>query len=104
VAEYEAKLQEARQRGSQERTALRQTAQTEEARLLGAATKQASQQAADPQGSRSPGKPRRPARGCAARPKRVAGRLPASAGEERLMTVRHLQTLATLLGMLLCRL
>jgi len=43
VAEYEAKLQEARQRGSQERTALRQTAQAEEARLLGAANEQASQ-------------------------------------------------------------
>jgi F-type H+-transporting ATPase subunit b len=42
VAEYEAKLQEARQRGSQERMALRQTAQAEEARLLGAANEKAS--------------------------------------------------------------
>lgn len=42
VAEYEAKLQEARQRGSQERTALRQTALSEEARLLGAANEKAS--------------------------------------------------------------
>jgi F-type H+-transporting ATPase subunit b len=43
VAEYEAKLQEARQRGSQERLALRQAAQSEEARLLGAANEKASQ-------------------------------------------------------------
>jgi F-type H+-transporting ATPase subunit b len=43
VAEYEAKLQEARQRGSQERMALRQTAQAEETRLLGAANEKASQ-------------------------------------------------------------
>jgi F-type H+-transporting ATPase subunit b len=43
VAEYEAKLQEARQRGSQERMALRQAAQAEEARLLGAANESASQ-------------------------------------------------------------
>jgi len=43
VAEYEAKLQEARQRGSQERTALRQAAQAEEARLLGNANEKASQ-------------------------------------------------------------
>ena len=43
VAEYEAKLQEARQRGSQERTALRQAAMAEEARLLGAANEKASQ-------------------------------------------------------------
>jgi F-type H+-transporting ATPase subunit b len=43
VAEYEAKLQEARQRGSQERMALRQAAQSEEARLLGAANETASQ-------------------------------------------------------------
>jgi len=43
VAEYEAKLQEARQRGSQERTALRQAAQAEEARLLGTANEKASQ-------------------------------------------------------------
>lgn len=43
VAEYEAKLQEARQRGGQERLALRQTAQAEEARLLGAANEKASQ-------------------------------------------------------------
>jgi F-type H+-transporting ATPase subunit b len=43
VAEYEAKLQEARQRGSQERMALRQAAQGEEARLLGAANDSASQ-------------------------------------------------------------
>lgn len=43
VAEYEAKLQEARQRGSQERSALRQAAMTEEARLLGAANEKASQ-------------------------------------------------------------
>ena len=42
VAEYEAKLQEARQRGSQERTALRQAAVAEEARLLGAANEAAS--------------------------------------------------------------
>ena len=42
VAEYEAKLQEARQRGSQERTALRQTAVAEEGRLLGAANEAAS--------------------------------------------------------------
>lgn len=43
VAEYEVKLQEARQRGSQERTALRQAAQTEETRLLSAANEKASQ-------------------------------------------------------------
>ena len=43
VAEYEAKLQEARQRGSQERLALRQAALTEEARLLGGANEKASQ-------------------------------------------------------------
>ncbi len=43
VAEYEAKLQEARLRGTQERTALRQSAQTEEASLLGAANEKASQ-------------------------------------------------------------
>lgn len=43
VAEYEAKLQEARLRGAQERMALRQAAQTEEARLLGAANEKASQ-------------------------------------------------------------
>ena len=42
VAEYEAKLQEARQRGSQERTALRQAAVAEEGRLLGAANEAAS--------------------------------------------------------------
>jgi F-type H+-transporting ATPase subunit b len=42
VAEYEAKLQEARQRGSQERATLRQTAMAEEARLLGAANETAS--------------------------------------------------------------
>jgi vacuolar-type H+-ATPase catalytic subunit A/Vma1 len=42
VAEYEAKLQEARQRGSQERAALRQAAVAEEARLLGAANEAAS--------------------------------------------------------------
>jgi F-type H+-transporting ATPase subunit b len=43
VAEYEAKLQEARQRGNQERSALRQAAQAEEARLLGNANDKASQ-------------------------------------------------------------
>jgi len=43
MAEYEAKLQEARLRGTQERTALRQAAQTEEASLLGAANEKASQ-------------------------------------------------------------
>ena len=43
VAEYEAKLQEARQRGNQERSALRQAAQAEEARLLGNANEKASQ-------------------------------------------------------------
>jgi F-type H+-transporting ATPase subunit b len=43
VAEYEAKLQEARQRGSQERAALRQAALTEEAQLLGSANEKASQ-------------------------------------------------------------
>ena len=42
VAEYEAKLQEARLRGSQERMALRQAAQAEEARLLGSANEKAS--------------------------------------------------------------
>jgi F-type H+-transporting ATPase subunit b len=42
VAEYEAKLQEARQRGSQERAALRQAAAAEEARVLGAANEAAS--------------------------------------------------------------
>src|SRR5512137_2431545 len=42
IAEYEAKLQEARQRGSQERMALRQAAQAEEARLLGTANEKAS--------------------------------------------------------------
>jgi F-type H+-transporting ATPase subunit b len=41
VAEYEAKLKEARQRGAQERAALRQTAVAEEARLLGAANETA---------------------------------------------------------------
>jgi len=43
VAEYEAKLQEARQRGSQERLALRQAALAEETRLLGSANEKASQ-------------------------------------------------------------
>lgn len=43
VADYEAKLQEARLRGGQERAALRQAAQVEEARLLGAANEKASQ-------------------------------------------------------------
>lgn len=43
VAEYEAKLQEARQRGSQERMALRQAALAEEAKMLGAANEKASQ-------------------------------------------------------------
>lgn len=43
MAEYEAKLQEARQRGSQERMALRQAALTEEGRLLGTANEKASQ-------------------------------------------------------------
>lgn len=43
VAEYEAKLQEARQRGSQERAALRQAAQIEEGRLLGTANEKATQ-------------------------------------------------------------
>ena len=42
VAEYEAKLQEARLRGSQERTALRQAALNEEASQLGAANEKAS--------------------------------------------------------------
>jgi F-type H+-transporting ATPase subunit b len=42
VAEYEAKLQEARQRGSQERLALRQAALSEEAGQLGAANEKAS--------------------------------------------------------------
>ena len=43
LAEYEAKLQGARQRGNQERMALRQAAQSEEARLLGSANEKASQ-------------------------------------------------------------
>ena len=43
VAEYEAKLQDARQRGSQERMALRQAALAEEAKMLGAANEKASQ-------------------------------------------------------------
>ncbi|MHB8708446.1 MAG: ATP synthase F0 subunit B [Desulfuromonadales bacterium] len=43
VAEYEVKLQGARQRGSQERLALRQAAQAEEARLLGTANEKATQ-------------------------------------------------------------
>lgn len=43
MAEYEAKLQEARLRGTQERAALRLAAQTEEASLLGAANEKASQ-------------------------------------------------------------
>lgn len=43
VAAYEAKLLEARQRGSQERAALRQAAQVEEGRLLGSANEKASQ-------------------------------------------------------------
>ena len=43
VAEYEAKLQEARQRGGQERMALRQAALAEEAKMLGAANEKASQ-------------------------------------------------------------
>jgi F-type H+-transporting ATPase subunit b len=42
MTEYETKLQEARQRGSQERAALRQAAVAEEARLLGAANEAAS--------------------------------------------------------------
>jgi len=41
LAEYEAQLQEARLRGIQERTMLRQAALAEEARLLGAANEQA---------------------------------------------------------------
>lgn len=41
VAEYEAKLQEARQRGSQERAALRQAAQAEETRLISSANEKA---------------------------------------------------------------
>lgn len=43
VAEYEVKLQGARQRGSQERLSLRQAAQAEEARLLGTANEKATQ-------------------------------------------------------------
>lgn len=43
VAEYEAKLQEARQRGSQERLALRQAALAEEGRLIGTANEKSSQ-------------------------------------------------------------
>jgi len=43
VAEYEAKLQDARQRGSQERMALRQAALAEEAKMLGVANEKASQ-------------------------------------------------------------
>ena len=43
IASYDAKLQEARQRGSQERTALRQAAQAEEARLIGEANEKSSQ-------------------------------------------------------------
>lgn len=43
VAEYEAKLQEARQRGSQERMALRQAALAEETRLISAANEKATQ-------------------------------------------------------------
>lgn len=42
VAEYEAKLQEARLRGSQERSALRKAALSEEASQLGAANEKAS--------------------------------------------------------------
>ena len=43
LAEYEAKLQEARLRGGQERTALRQAALAEEAQMLGVANEKASQ-------------------------------------------------------------
>jgi F-type H+-transporting ATPase subunit b len=43
VAAYEAKLQEARLRGAQERTALRQAALAEEAQMLGSANEKASQ-------------------------------------------------------------
>lgn len=43
VAEYEVKLQGARQRGSQERLSLRQAAQAEEAHLLGTANEKATQ-------------------------------------------------------------
>jgi len=43
VAEYEAKLQEARLRGSQERLALRQAALAEETRLISAANEKATQ-------------------------------------------------------------
>ena len=39
IARYEAQLQEARLQGSQERAALRKTAQDEEARILGGANK-----------------------------------------------------------------
>ena len=42
IADYDAKLQEARQRGSQERAALRQAAQAEEARLIGEANEKSS--------------------------------------------------------------
>ena len=42
IADYDAKLQEARQRGSQERAALRQAAQVEEARLIGEANEKSS--------------------------------------------------------------
>ena len=41
IARYEAQLQEARQQGGQERSALRKTGQTEEARILGEANRNA---------------------------------------------------------------
>ena len=43
VARYEAQLQEARQQGSQERSALRKTGQEEEVRILGEANRSAAE-------------------------------------------------------------
>ncbi len=43
IARYEAQLQEARLQGSQERTALRKTAQDEETRILGGANKKSAE-------------------------------------------------------------
>lgn len=43
IARYEAQLQEARQQGGQERTAMRKTAQEEEGRILGEANRTASE-------------------------------------------------------------
>ena len=43
IARYEAQLQEARQQGGQERSAMRKTAQEEEGRILGEANRNAAE-------------------------------------------------------------